>query len=69
MHTTGWFFIWGGVRGMRYDKPWLSLEEQADLLAQRSLEGDRAVVIEHLRDVGYYRLSGYWHVFKNEDEG
>lgn len=54
---------------MRYDKPWLSLEEQADLLAQRSLEGDRAVVIEHLRDVGYYRLSGYWHVFKNEDEG
>ena len=30
---------------MRYDKPWLSLEEQADLLAQRSLEGDRAVVI------------------------
>ena len=53
---------------MRYDKPWLSLEEQADLLAQRSLEGDRAVVIEHLRDVGYYRLSGYWHVFKNEDD-
>lgn len=68
MHTTGWFFIWGGVRGMRYDKPWLSLEEQADLLAQRSLEGDRAVVIEHLRDVGYYRLSGYWHVFKDEDD-
>lgn len=52
---------------MRYCKPWLSLDEQADLLIRRGLVGDKDVIAEHLRDVGYYRLSGYWHVFKNAD--
>lgn len=39
---------------MKYCKPWLSLDEQADLLAERGLEGERCFVVEHLRDVGYY---------------
>ncbi|MDO4290015.1 MAG: Abi family protein [Eggerthellaceae bacterium] len=29
---------------------------------------DKSVLIEHLEDVGYYRLSGYWHIFRNADE-
>lgn len=51
---------------MQYCKPWLSLEDQADLLESRGLIGDRSSIIEHLKNVGYYRLSGYWHVFKDD---
>lgn len=49
---------------MEYIKPWVSLEEQADLLIGRGLLGDRKVIIERLKSVGYYRLTGYLHVFK-----
>lgn len=52
---------------MDYCKPWLSLDEQADLLISRGLMGDRSAISECLRDVGYYRLSGYWYVFKTPD--
>ncbi len=33
------------------------------------MDADRASLITHLADVGYYRLSGYWHIFrlKNDD--
>ena len=31
------------------------------------MQGDKAVIRDHLVDVGYYRLSGYWHIFKQED--
>ena len=49
---------------MRYEKPWLSYEQQADLLEERGLEFDREDLISRLSDVGYYRLSGYWYIFK-----
>lgn len=52
---------------MRYEKPFKSFEEQADLLIARGMQADRAVLIQCLQDVGYYRLSGYWHIFKQED--
>lgn len=45
-----------------YSKPFKSVDEQLDLLASRGLTlGDRAEAREHLRRVGYYRLSGYWY--------
>lgn len=50
---------------MEYAKPFLTLEEQADLLMkERGLIADRSDLIRHLHDVGYYRLSGYWHIHK-----
>lgn len=49
---------------MKYVKPWLSYDEQADRLAERGLIFDRDDLLAHLADVGYYRLSGYWYIFK-----
>lgn len=43
---------------MKYQKPWISFEEQADRLAKRGLIFNRSELISHLIDVGYYRLSG-----------
>jgi len=45
---------------LKYEKPFLTLDQQADLLIkQRGMDADRASLITHLADVGYYRLSGY----------
>ena len=50
---------------MKYVKPPRTLEEQADLLLSRGMMGDRAAMIARLTVVNYYRLSGYWHPFRN----
>ena len=52
---------------MEYTKPFLTFEQQADQLIDRGMNCDRCILIEHLKDIGYYRLSGYWHVYKRED--
>ena len=53
-----------------YTKPWLSFEQQADLLInERSLADERDNLIKHLADIGYYRLSGYWYIFKRQPKG
>lgn len=52
---------------MEYKKPFLSFEEQANLLIGRGMICDKSQLIKHLQDVGYYRLSGYWFSFKNPD--
>ncbi len=44
---------------MEYTKPYLSFEQQADKLIERGMQCNRDSLIEHLSDVGYYRLSGY----------
>ncbi len=54
---------------MKYQKTWLSYEQQADLLESRGLSFDHDELISHLKSVGYYRLSGYWHIFKRDPEG
>lgn len=52
-----------------YKKPWLTFEKQADLLIdKRGLVADRDDLIVHLENVGYYRLSGYWYIFKRKPE-
>ena len=54
---------------MEYTKPFKTYEEQAEILIdQRGMVADRASLIEHLQDAGYYRLSGYWHIFKQPDD-
>lgn len=48
-----------------YEKPYLTVDEQLDLLETRGLDlGDRAEAMAWLRRVGYYRLSGYWYPFR-----
>ena len=52
---------------MKYAKPPLTLEQQADQLLRRGMAGDRDLMIARLRSVSYYRLSGYWFPFRNAD--
>jgi abortive infection bacteriophage resistance protein len=53
---------------MKYIKPALSFEEQAQLLMNRGLiVTDKNSLINCLRIVNYYRLSAYWYTFKKID--
>lgn len=50
---------------MEYTKPWLSVEDQIEGLASRGLEiGDRSEAGRLLREIGYYRLTGYLYSFR-----
>ncbi len=49
---------------MQYEKPALSLEDQADQLLARGLLADRDQLIKRLSSVSYYRLSGYLYPFR-----
>lgn len=52
---------------MQYLKPHLSYEQQAEHLLSRGMEARRSELIQRLRNVGYYRLSAYWHPFRQRD--
>jgi abortive infection bacteriophage resistance protein len=53
---------------MKYHKPPLTFEQQADRLLERGLVADRAELIRCLSEVNYYRLSGYWYPFRKPGE-
>ena len=53
---------------MKFAKPSLTLEQQADQLLHRGMAGNRELMVERLRSVSYYRLSGYWFPFRNTDD-
>jgi abortive infection bacteriophage resistance protein len=53
---------------MKYDKPPLSFEEQADRMIQRGLIADRSLLVERLKQVNYYRLSGYLFPYRQPDD-
>jgi abortive infection bacteriophage resistance protein len=53
---------------MKFTKPPLTLEQQADLLLSRGMVGDRHLMVSRLRVVNYYRLSAYWYPFRNPDD-
>ena len=54
---------------MKYTKPSLTLEEQAELLIKRGLVvSDRKTLLIHLNNVNYYRLSAYWYTFRQADD-
>ena len=47
---------------MRYTKPSLTFESQAELLLSRGLVApSKEAIIVKLRAVSYYRLSAYWY--------
>lgn len=51
---------------MKYTKPSLNFEAQADLLLERGLQGiDRETLITYLNRVNYYRLSAYFFSYKD----
>lgn len=52
---------------MEYLKPFKSFEELADIIISRGMKASKDDLVEHLKDVGYYRLSGYWHIFRSGD--
>ncbi|MGQ4598758.1 Abi family protein [Nocardia sp. R6R-6] len=48
-----------------YDKPFKSLADQVSLLRQRGLIVDNeAAAMQVLSKIGYYRLSGYWYIYR-----
>jgi len=53
---------------VHYNKPPLSVADQADLLRDRGLVCNSAQRVEHyLSHIGYYRLSAYWLPFEIPD--
>jgi len=53
---------------VKYAKPSLTFDEQADLLIARGLLCSRDELLARLRSVSYYRLSGYWYPFRRPDD-
>lgn len=67
MLPHGGFFL---VRGqVKYSKKALNFDEQAALLQARGMLGDHEVIKRRLGAVNYYRLSAYWHPFKDQSSG
>jgi abortive infection bacteriophage resistance protein len=51
---------------MRYNRPWLSFQQQLDQLKDRGMSvTDEAAALDYLERIGYYRLSGYWYPFRH----
>lgn len=53
---------------MIYSKKPLTLEKQAEQLIARGLQADRDELIQRLRVVNYYRLSGYLYPYRVVDD-
>ena len=53
---------------MQNKKPWKSYQEQLDILKARDLKvSDEVKALNYLERIGYYRLSGYWYPFREND--
>lgn len=51
----------------RYKKSFTSVPQQVQMLIARGLQVDEPQVAEQaLRRIGYYRLSGYWHLYRQK---
>lgn len=53
---------------MKYNKPPLSYDKQAERLIARGLQTDKDALIKRLQSVNYYRLSGYLYPFRQKDD-
>jgi len=49
---------------VKYTKPALSLDQQVEHLRAKGMVGDPAEMARRLATVNYYRLSAYWHTFR-----
>jgi abortive infection bacteriophage resistance protein len=68
LHAQYWrVFLFSGEEEVKYSKPPLTFEQQADLLLKRGLAADKGILIDRLKAVSYYRLSGYLYPFRNPD--
>ena len=52
---------------MKFTKPFLTYEQQAEHLILHGLTGDRTKIVERLQSVSYYRLSGCWYPDRKPD--
>lgn len=52
---------------MKFNKPFLSFEQQAMLLSERGLIIEKNTV-HYLQHLNYYRLSGYWIPFQEDNK-
>lgn len=60
---------WGWRMNKALIKPWLNFLDQAQLLQDRQLQTQNIARLEnYLSRIGYYRLSGYFHVFRQWDD-
>jgi abortive infection bacteriophage resistance protein len=64
----GFSFARRGRPAMKFTKPALTVDQQADLLLARGLVADKADLVARLTSVSYYRLCAYWYPFKRPDE-
>ncbi|MGC7560205.1 Abi family protein [Pasteurella sp. PK-2025] len=54
---------------MKPIKEWKDYDELLNVLKCRKMcISDEARALHYLKNIGYYRLSGYWHSFKQKDE-
>ncbi len=53
---------------VRFAKPALSLDQQVELLVRRGMQGDWKDIRRRLASVNYYRLSAYWHTFRDDSD-
>jgi len=53
---------------MKFDKPPITIEQQANLLLSRGLIADKEVLMNRLTAVNYYRLSTYLYPFRLPDQ-
>ena len=54
---------------MTLSKPPLSIEEQLSLLKQRRMSiSNDLFARDCLKNIGYYRLSGYWYKFQDKSQ-
>lgn len=52
-----------------YNKPFLTVQQQVAKLIDNGLDiPDKDEAEKILREIGYYRLSGYWFIFREEDD-
>lgn len=48
-----------------YDKPFKTQSQQLELLRERGMHiADEATAMRALKNIGYYRLSGYWYIYR-----
>lgn len=52
---------------MKFDKPFLTIEQQVERLADAGMSGDPQIMAQRLATVSYHRLSGYWVPFLEGD--
>ena len=52
---------------MKYEVPFMAIDQQVNQLVQDGMEGDPEVIASRLSSVSYHRLGGYWSPFRQPD--